>query len=201
MQYTITKNEKFNSLEVLFSEKPGEAIRNALKALKFRWNGAKGIWYGYAEESALRSVLTRESSPADVAKTKNSKPKEKVNKYGVKVGDFFSMSWGYEQTNVDFFQVIALVGEQSVRLRHVCPEMIKEEPTGGMSARRTYNLDRSHILPTPTTQYCVFINDQEKGDVKRVQEIFGDIWIKMTSYASARLVKDDVATYDESWYG
>lgn len=27
---------------------------------------------------------------------------------GVKVGDFFSSSWGYDQTNVDFYKVVAL---------------------------------------------------------------------------------------------
>ena len=38
MTYEIITNPTFNSLEVYFEGKPGEAIRAALKALKFRWN-------------------------------------------------------------------------------------------------------------------------------------------------------------------
>lgn len=37
MSYTITRNPAFNSLEITFTEKPSEAIRDALKALRFRW--------------------------------------------------------------------------------------------------------------------------------------------------------------------
>lgn len=30
------------------------------------------------------------------------------NEHGVKVGDFFSSSWGYDQTNVDFYKVVGV---------------------------------------------------------------------------------------------
>ena len=39
MTYTINTNAEFNSLEIFFDGKPNEAIRNALKELKFRWHG------------------------------------------------------------------------------------------------------------------------------------------------------------------
>lgn len=48
-----------------------------------------------------------------------------------KVGDLFSYSWGYEQTNVDFFQVIA-VKNKSVTLRRIAAKTI--ESTGPMSS-------------------------------------------------------------------
>ncbi|MDL2219875.1 hypothetical protein LJC04_06065 [Ruminococcaceae bacterium OttesenSCG-928-O06] len=31
----------------------------------------------------------------------------KQNEHGVKVGDIFYSNWGYEQTNIDFFEVVA----------------------------------------------------------------------------------------------
>ena len=35
MEYNITRNEAFNSLEITFDGKPSEAVRDALKALRF----------------------------------------------------------------------------------------------------------------------------------------------------------------------
>lgn len=49
MNYTIAKNNQFNSLEVNFSGKPCEAIRSALKNIGFRWHSVRRIWYGYTK--------------------------------------------------------------------------------------------------------------------------------------------------------
>lgn len=97
MTYTITANPEYNSLEITFDGKPAQAVRDALKTLRFRWHGQKKVWYGYSTEEAIRAAI--EGKKAE----KPAKTAEKVNKYGVKVGDLFSASWGYEQTNVDFF--------------------------------------------------------------------------------------------------
>lgn len=59
MSYTITRNPAFNSLEITFTEKPAEAIRDALKALKFRWHNVKKVWYGYTTEEAARASHQR----------------------------------------------------------------------------------------------------------------------------------------------
>lgn len=85
------------------------------------------------------------------------------NKFGVKIGDLFEMSWGYEQTNADFFQVVALVGASSVRVREVRPVM-KENRTysHGMAADRVYENDGRML---PAVERSLFIKDQEKGDL------------------------------------
>jgi hypothetical protein len=41
-----------------------------------------------------------------------------MNENGFKVGDLLSYSWGYEQTNVDFFEVVGLTAK-TVTLREV----------------------------------------------------------------------------------
>lgn len=69
MTYTITTNPQFNSLEVTFDGKPSEEIRNALKALKFRWHSVKKCWYGYgAEHEVINAILgnSTEEEPASV---------------------------------------------------------------------------------------------------------------------------------------
>lgn len=57
MTYTITINEKFNSKEIYFDEKPSETIRESLKALKMRWNNVKKCWYGFAEQNEIKKVM------------------------------------------------------------------------------------------------------------------------------------------------
>lgn len=57
MTYTITNNTTFNSIEISFSEKPSEAVREALKALRFRWHKVKGVWYGYATEQEAKDAI------------------------------------------------------------------------------------------------------------------------------------------------
>lgn len=203
--YTISANQEFNSLEITFPGKPSDAIRDTLKALHFRWHGAKKLWYGYAtEEAARQAIETAEGCKPAEAKKPAAKT-EKVNKYGVKVGDIFAASWGYEQTNVDFFQVVALVGESSVRVREVRPAMIDDVAISGMSADRTYKITAELLPPVRSS---VFIKDQENGDVKRIapgyytdpEEANNNCSFKLASYATAFKCNGETVKTYESWY-
>lgn len=79
--YTITENTKYNSLEINFDEKPNEKIREALKALKFRWNGAKGIWYGFADKSELEKALNGEQTAEQAAEPTAEPNRELIKQY------------------------------------------------------------------------------------------------------------------------
>lgn len=194
MTYEINLNQQFNSYEIKFDGKPADAIREALKALKFRWNPKKGVWYGFGDHD----IITKACEGQQPAK-KATKPAKK-NKYGVKVGDFFSISWGYEQTNVDFFQVVALVGESSVRIREVNPPIIEEEATGPMAADRVYKLDKSRLLEPAS--YSVFIKDQENGDLKRITDkgLNAPHFLIGRSGELATLETGETVKTYESWY-
>ena len=41
------------------------------------------------------------------------------NAHGVHVGDLFYDSWGYEQTNIDFYQVVGLKGKATAIIRKI----------------------------------------------------------------------------------
>lgn len=219
-------NQDLNGIEIYFHVLPLKGTRETLKKEGFRWNHKKSCWY--AKQSPLTLSLAdvmEETSINDyemiAARTgekveRIQKPEKKepaagkkatakkaapVNKYGVKVGDYFSMSWGYEQTNNNYFQVVALVGSSSVRIREVNPPIIAREATTGMSEDRTYKLDRSKILP-PSSHTC-FIKDQEKGDLKRLRCYNQDgtrPQIYMTSYADAYYCTGETEKVYESWY-
>ena len=76
MTYEIKVNEAFKSLEIFFEGKPGEAIREALKALKFRWNPKKACWYGYADraevEKACQGAKVEKAAAAKATKPDNA---------------------------------------------------------------------------------------------------------------------------------
>lgn len=72
MNYTITKNAEFGSVEISFEGKPAQEVRDALKALKFRWHGQKKVWYGYANEEAVRAAI--EGKPIKTEKPATKAP-------------------------------------------------------------------------------------------------------------------------------
>jgi len=139
---------------------------------------------------------------AKIAARKERKAKAAEAMKLVKVGDVFSCSWGYDQTNVDFFQVVALVGKNSVRLRQVCPVLVKDEAYGPMAADRTYAINEGEMLPARS--HSVFIKDQVNGDVKRIQDgSYRDEvrpCIKLSSFAWAYPEKPGLTKHYESWY-
>lgn len=57
MTYTITANMTHHSNEVTFAAKPSAAVREALKALHFRWHSVRRVWYGYAAPDVIRAAL------------------------------------------------------------------------------------------------------------------------------------------------
>lgn len=200
IQYEIRENSEYNSREVYFTGKPAAETREALKALKMRWNGKKSCWYGYAAAEDIAAAIAVEIvSGAAKTAPKTEKPPKK-NKFGVQVGDIFSASWGYDQTQTDFFQVVELVGELYVRVREVYPRMIGEDAVSPMSADRTYKITRDILPPAP---HSVFIEDQERGDVKRLKSYDKDgkhPQFKLSSFANAYLCEGNTKRTYESWY-
>lgn len=203
--YSISVNPQFNSIEISFNEKPSEQIREALKALKFRWHGVKRVWYGYSTEDEAREAI--EGKAAQDKASKASKPAQKaekaptVNKYGVQVGDIFRATWGYEQTNNDFFQVVELVGASSVRVREVYPEITESKAVSWGSEDRVYKISRDIL---PAADRSVFIKDQQHGDLKRLVSHAADgvsnPQFKLSSFADAWLVPEGSCVAYESWY-
>lgn len=204
---TLTFNQELNGIEIRFDTKLSHEIIEKLKNQGFRWHRKKKIWY--AKNTLERLKLAQEITGGKEIKTETAtathKTKEKKNAFGVKVGDIFSATWGYDQTNVDFFQVIALVGEKSVRVREVNPPIISREAVSGMSEDRVYKLTGELLPPAP---HSVFIRDQENGDLKRLQpgwykdeeEAKKNCYFRISSFADAHKCNREKEKTYESWY-
>lgn len=88
----------------------------------------------------------------------------------VKVGDIFTSSWGYEQTNVYYYQVVELKGKSSVVVRRIAGE---REYTGAMAGKMT-----------PVKNAFL---DRVDPITKRIQSHDGSksVYLKMESYEYA----------------
>lgn len=179
--FTITKNPMFNSLEITFAEKPSEKIRNVLKANKFRWHSVKSVWYGYADEDTIRKA---------VEQAEDKEPETEKPANGVQVGDLFYCSWGYDQTNVDFVQVIALCGKSSVRVRPVEPAVAEETDRSFMSCERKY-INSRLLLPAVKSVIC------EDNSLHRLNKYDNRVYFKSGSHYFYPYKGESLY---ESWY-
>ena len=124
--------------------------------------------------------------------------KEKTTKaqeyeHGYKIGDILVMSWGYEQTNLDFFQVVA-VTEKSVRLVEVKMTVKNEKYHCSMSRDVAYD-----ITTAQPVEKSYWIKDQQKGDIKKVKylDYYGKFYISVKDHLIEKYNGEELY---ESWY-
>lgn len=132
---TFTLNSELNGIEIRFTEKPAAETLESLKSNGFRWHNKKKLWYAKQspERLAIAKRITGNAEAAEPEQKSTAKAKaEKKNKFGVKVGDVFCNAWGWEQTNVDFWQVIKLKGTTQIVLKAINREYRAIAPMQGM---------------------------------------------------------------------
>lgn len=107
---------------------------------------AKKIWNAQVAYYQFRTAEQRQSwVDQQIARIreydawKESKRKARLNAVNkAKVGDILVSSWGYEQTNIDYYQVVA-VGKKTVKVREIGYGSI--EPTNWMQDNVTPKKD------------------------------------------------------------
>lgn len=102
-----------------------------LKAVKPHMN-----YYYRTSEQRDRALAIEISNLKHRQEEKAKYKKEKVSfQHDLQVGDILHSSWGYDQTNCDFYQVVALVGKKSVEIIEIGKRYI--EDGGYMSGNST----------------------------------------------------------------
>ena len=96
MEYNITKNPAFGSIEITFNSEPSDSIRDALKTLRFRWNKAKGVWYGFTDEQTARAAIDGTSAKLDAPKPATS-PAAKLDREALRKE--FAKVWNERMTD------------------------------------------------------------------------------------------------------
>ena len=163
----VIKNQEKNGEELYFDEKPSKEVLETLKSNGYRWHNKKFCWYrklNYTGNQKSNKVV---------------KP-TKENYLGVKIGDIFVYSWGYEQTNINYFQVVDLKGEKSVVIREIAKEIVNVDGYESYKVvpRKNEFLDKKKG----------FLKDNEIGATKLVKGLKnGTIYINIESFGFCSL--------------
>jgi hypothetical protein len=131
----------------------------------------------------MKGVAVSEQYKADrlaERKTKMSSP------HNLKVGDVLHGSWGYDQTNPEYWQVTKLIGKRMVEISELC---LESEETGFMSGqcvplpgKFTGKVKRSVVNESGSVRlydYC-HLSKEEPRDVAGVKVYRSTYW---SSYA------------------
>lgn len=139
--------------------------------------------FSFSDEREREREATRffRSIEEKQARAANNRAEAAAYKPTVQVGHIFVSSWGYDQTNVDFYQVTRLVGRRSVAIRQIRSIDATPSNYGGSSMS-------GKVLPH-RDEFCS-------------DEVVKQVWqgnrIKISSYRSA-YIWDGQPKY-QSWY-
>jgi hypothetical protein len=108
----IAKDERFG-FEVHGGQSAGKYF-----AVCFRGKAIKPAWhYSFRSEEAMRKqieeTLSAEMDAAERKAKRSAEKKAACASHDVKAGDVFKCSWGYDQTNIDYYQVVTVSGQMA----------------------------------------------------------------------------------------
>lgn len=106
-----------------------------LTAIFFKGRAIQPAWhYKFSSIESMKAKVTETISRLMSWEEMKEKRKieRKKEKEEIKVGDIFNSSWGYEQTNVEFYQVINRVG-QTLTLQEIKKELKQESGYSSMA--------------------------------------------------------------------
>lgn len=95
-------------------------------------------WLGRIRSAKIRKL---ESKVAKKAASESPNP--------AKVGDILCASWGYDQTNIDWYEVVEVVGKSTVKIREIGAKQIPGDhpwATGECSPVKGSFLDKAETL-------------------------------------------------------
>jgi hypothetical protein len=146
--------------------------RETYLAIAFQGESGKPLWYytySNPERRASQIKASIESRKSSIEHKNLKRQKRKEFQHGLKPGDILYASWGFDQTNVDFYEVVAVAGK-SVAIREVESRVLSSSGYG-----------QDKVVPVP---------GRYTGPAMKKIPTVGyqnQPSIKITSYSSARL--------------
>lgn len=103
-QFTLVRDKQSDAVAYLYTSKNGKPA-----AAVFYGKSNKPVSrYYYSNEHARELAVTRSfEGRRTTNKWKEERKTERAKPHTLKVGDILGGSWGYDQTNIDFFEVVA----------------------------------------------------------------------------------------------
>ncbi len=137
-------------------------------AVGFSGKAAKPrLQYYFGSEERRTKVVTKFFADTKSIADAKVKRREERKQHSLELGSILYSSWGYDQTNIDFYQVVGFAGKTLVKLRKVQSALADNQSSGGF-----YN----KVVP---------VKDAFNGSEFR-KKIDGDR-VSLNSYSSAYL--------------
>lgn len=119
----------------------------------------------------LKRLMLHEQHKAEAKEKKAAIRKAFINP--LKVGDIVYTSWGWEQTNIDFYQIVELIGKSTVKLRKLKCQDVGNEQGHCMSATKIPLKDQfwqdeiltKRVVPLGTDGCCLHLSSFETAFV------------------------------------
>ena len=107
-----------------------------LTAIFYKGRSTKHVFYNRFQnvEQMKKKINDTISNLMSWEDRKAERKAQRSAPHTLKVGDILYSSWGYDQTNINFYQVTRIVGKQSVEVREINSESTPEE--GFMTAKK-----------------------------------------------------------------
>jgi len=167
---------------VFYAYYKGKHPSHEVAAMCFMGKQSKPAWhYGFKTHAALEKYIDQQIESVRLLQERKAKEKaERLKPHSLKVGDVMVCSWGYDQTNVDFYKVVKLIGKSMVELRSIRSARVEDsERPHGMACE---------VIPLPNEEYGEPFRKKASSSNR----------ISMTSFSSASLW-DGKPEY-KSWY-
>jgi len=133
-------------------------------AMVFFGKAQKPAWrYAYTSDEKRFAAITAffNACQAKEQATRDRRAARTARGIGLAVGDILSAQWGYDQTNVDWFEVTALIGATMVEIREICEDREETEWLQGKT------------VPLPGTYKGEPMRRKASGGYVRIDEVRG----------------------------
>lgn len=119
-----TEDPEGTDMAIWFWEEGGKYL-----ALAFQGNQSKPIVYNSFRDDGQRKRYVDsfvESRKRSIQMKEEARKKRREFSHDLKVGDIVYTSWGYDQTNIDFFQVVEVKGKSAV-IREIGAKTVRDD--------------------------------------------------------------------------
>ena len=144
-------------------------------AIGFRGKVVKPTFHHSFKTEADRSKFVARffkqiaETEAYLTDAKAKRKAEAAKPHNFEVGLILTGSWGYEQTNVDFFEVVKIIGKNMVEIEQIGSQSATDAPEG-------YSSMSDHVVPNP---------ESRTGKISRVKVVNGSV--KSPIYGTAHV--------------
>ena len=173
-----------NNLQFFFADYTLESGKRIIEGKCFTNKSFNSRWYYSFKdfEQFKKKCLDTISNNNEIKQWKEERKKKAQQPHSLKVGDILYCSWGYDQTNVDFFKVSEVIGKRKIKI----VGLGTNAESDGIHDKATPHGEGGNHW-TRKQYYCEIDKKWKTKNIELVKFANSDNSVKISSFAWARL--------------